>query len=144
MRTTWHLGRPRHTCAVRLVLVGLIALGTASCTSPQDPMRRMTPTWIRAGRREIRSSLKSRITPSRGPFPRLPMQRTSTMTRSSAQCHPAYAKSFAQSVHRGGGCESCHGPASKHVEARGKTPGLIFSFKSGDPVRAGGSLPAVP
>ena len=38
-------------------------------------------------------------------------------------------------VHRGDGCESCHGPASRHVETRGKEPGLIFSFKKGvDPV----------
>jgi DmsE family decaheme c-type cytochrome len=51
-----------------------------------------------------------------------------------ATCHGAYAKSFAaNNVHRGGGCESCHGPASKHVEARGKEPGLIFSFKQGNP-----------
>jgi DmsE family decaheme c-type cytochrome len=51
-----------------------------------------------------------------------------------ANCHGAYAKSFANNVHRGDGCESCHGPASKHVEARGKEPGLIFSFKKGNPV----------
>ena len=49
------------------------------------------------------------------------------------QCHEDYAKTFANNVHRGGGCESCHGPASKHVETRGKEPGLIFSFKHGDP-----------
>jgi DmsE family decaheme c-type cytochrome len=49
-------------------------------------------------------------------------------------CHEAYAKTFAENVHRNDGCESCHGPASKHVETRGKEPGLIFSFKAGDPV----------
>jgi DmsE family decaheme c-type cytochrome len=50
-------------------------------------------------------------------------------------CHETYVKTFKNNVHRGGdSCEGCHGPASKHVEARGKEPGLIFSFKSGDPV----------
>ncbi|MGA2616544.1 MAG: cytochrome c3 family protein [Thermoguttaceae bacterium] len=49
-------------------------------------------------------------------------------------CHGSYAKSFAEgNVHRTEGCEACHGPASKHLEARGKEPGLIFSFKSGNP-----------
>ena len=48
-------------------------------------------------------------------------------------CHEAYVKSFANNVHRQGKCESCHGPASKHVEGRGKEPGLIFSFKQGSP-----------
>lgn len=52
-----------------------------------------------------------------------------------AQCHEAYHKSFlAQNVHRNESCESCHGPASRHLETRGREPGLIFSFKSGDPV----------
>ena len=52
-------------------------------------------------------------------------------------CHGAYAKLFAENVHRGDTCEGCHGPASRHLETRGKEPGLIFSFKTGDPtVRA--------
>jgi DmsE family decaheme c-type cytochrome len=52
-------------------------------------------------------------------------------------CHEAYTKSFADNVHRRDNCEACHGPASRHVETRGKEPGLIFSFKTGDPsVRA--------
>ena len=49
-------------------------------------------------------------------------------------CHGAYAKLFAENVHRGDGCEGCHGPASRHLETQGREPGLIFSFKSGDPV----------
>jgi DmsE family decaheme c-type cytochrome len=49
-------------------------------------------------------------------------------------CHEAYVKSFADNVHRRDNCEACHGPASRHVETRGKEPGLIFSFKCGDPI----------
>ena len=51
-----------------------------------------------------------------------------------ANCHGAYAKTFAENVHRGDTCEGCHGPASRHLETQGKEPGLIFSFKTGDPV----------
>ncbi|HEY4760318.1 MAG TPA: cytochrome c3 family protein, partial [Thermoguttaceae bacterium] len=50
------------------------------------------------------------------------------------QCHEAYVKSFVHNVHRGDSCESCHGPASRHLETQGREPGLIFSFKKGDPV----------
>ena len=50
-------------------------------------------------------------------------------------CHEAYVNSFHENVHRGQTCQSCHGPASKHLETQGKEPGLIFSFKKGvDPV----------
>ena len=50
-----------------------------------------------------------------------------------ATCHETYVKSFATNEHgkhQGGSCESCHGPASKHLETRGKEPGLIRSFKT--------------
>ena len=50
-----------------------------------------------------------------------------------ANCHEAYVKSFATNVHgmqKNVSCEACHGPASKHLETRGKEPGLILSFKT--------------
>ena len=43
-------------------------------------------------------------------------------------CHKTYAESFAHNVHRNNGCESCHGPASRHLETRGSEPGTIRSF----------------
>jgi DmsE family decaheme c-type cytochrome len=51
-----------------------------------------------------------------------------------ANCHGAYAKTFGENVHRNDSCEGCHGPASRHLETQGREPGLIFSFKTGDPV----------
>lgn len=45
-------------------------------------------------------------------------------------CHEAYTKTFPENVHCGDSCESCHGPASRHLETRGKEPGLILSFKT--------------
>jgi DmsE family decaheme c-type cytochrome len=49
-------------------------------------------------------------------------------------CHQTYTESFAHNVHRvvpgESKCEACHGPASRHLETRGKEPGLILSFKT--------------
>ena len=70
----------------------------------------------------------------KGTMPTMQAPNTSTMTSCARTCHEAYAKSFAENVHRGDGCEGCHGPASRHLETQGREPGLIFSFKSGDPV----------
>lgn len=42
-------------------------------------------------------------------------------------CHETYTKSFAHNVHRNEKCESCHGPASRHLQTRGKEPGLILT-----------------
>ncbi|NOZ41431.1 MAG: hypothetical protein GXP24_14580 [Planctomycetes bacterium] len=50
-----------------------------------------------------------------------------------AVCHNAHGKAFSQNVHRKQSCESCHGPASLHLDARGKEPGLILDFKTMQP-----------
>lgn len=44
-------------------------------------------------------------------------------------CHKSHYDGFQNNVHRQHSCESCHGPASRHLETRGKQPGLILSFK---------------
>ncbi len=44
-------------------------------------------------------------------------------------CHHTHVEAFAYNVHRNNRCESCHGPASRHLETRGKEPGTILSFK---------------
>jgi DmsE family decaheme c-type cytochrome len=45
-------------------------------------------------------------------------------------CHEAYVKSFQHNVHRGQSCEKCHGPASRHLQTRGREPGTILSFRT--------------
>ena len=44
-------------------------------------------------------------------------------------CHKSHYDAFNNNVHRQHSCEACHGPASRHLETRGKEPGLILSFK---------------
>ncbi len=134
MRTILHMGRPRHISAVGLVLVGFITLGMGSCTSPHAPTRRMDADLDPGRPKGNPFFTQIAYQAVKGTLPTVPDAEYVNDDEICGQCHPAYAKTFAENVHRGGGCESCHGPASKHVEARGKQPGLIFSFKSGDPV----------
>ena len=44
-------------------------------------------------------------------------------------CHKTHVESFVYNVHRNQGCESCHGPASRHLETRGREAGTILNFK---------------
>lgn len=52
-----------------------------------------------------------------------------------AVCHHVHGEAFARNVHRKQGCEACHGPASRHLDARGKQPGLILDFKTMQPAQ---------
>lgn len=56
------------------------------------------------------------------------------------QCHKTYVETFQHNVHRGihkgQSCEACHGPASKHLETRGREPGLILNFKKMSPAQS--------
>lgn len=55
-------------------------------------------------------------------------------------CHKVYTETFQNNVHRGihegQSCEACHGPASRHLETRGREPGLLWSFKTMAPAQA--------
>src|SRR3990167_8995179 len=55
-----------------------------------------------------------------------------TNTNSSSEClecHEEFMQTFAYSIHGrslpNGGCESCHGPMSKHIEAPRQEPALV-------------------
>ncbi|MGO8690961.1 MAG: cytochrome c3 family protein [Thermoguttaceae bacterium] len=143
MRTSTHLQGQLRGSRGGLVLVGLLCVGLASCQSPHQatsyteaqPPRRGDPHldqgWPRANKWVVQVCYQE----VRAAVPKLQGAEYVNDDELCATCHGAYAKSFAaHNVHRRDGCESCHGPASRHLETRGKEPGLIFSFKSGDPV----------
>ncbi len=127
-----------------LVLLGVMSLGLASCQTSHNPTCRseagpprraetnIDPGWPRADRGFHQVSYQA----VRGSVPEL----TGATVVDEKEgvcltCHEAYVKTFHENVHRGQTCQSCHGPASKHLDARGQEPGLIFSFKKGiDPV----------
>ena len=120
-----------------IVLIGVFCIGFASCQSPHEPCCRTEAKidngWPKADRPFVQVSYCE----VRQVLPVVAGAEFVNDDEICMTCHEAYVKSFANNVHRQGKCESCHGPASKHVEGRGKEPGLIFSFKQGNPaVRA--------
>jgi DmsE family decaheme c-type cytochrome len=116
-----------------LVVVGLISLGMASCQSSHEPTvstdPNLVPGWPRANQNYVQVSYQE----VKAELPKVAGAEYVKDDEVCATCHGAYAKTFGENVHRNNGCESCHGPASKHLETRGKEPGLIFSFKKGNP-----------
>lgn len=118
-----------------LVVAGLLCLGLASCQSPHEPTHRAEPNIDPGAPRGNRMFTQVSYQEVRAALPTIEGAEYVNDDEICQTCHGAYANAFAaHNVHRAEGCEACHGPASKHVEARGKEPGLIFSFKKGDPV----------
>jgi DmsE family decaheme c-type cytochrome len=120
-----------------LALIGLLLLATSACQSPHQPTRRtdpnLDPGWPQGNRFYHQASYPAQ----NATIPTVEGAEMVNDDELCSACHETYTKTFENNVHRGDNCESCHGPASKHVETRGKEPGMIFSFKTGDPtVRA--------
>ena len=143
MRTVTHKTNRSRQRVMTLVFLGLLSLGFASCKSSHNPTcRSEAPPARRAetnidpgfprGNNAFRQVSYQEV---RGSVPHLAGAEMVNDDEICMTCHEAYVKSFHDNVHRVQNCESCHGPGSKHVETRGKEPGLIFSFKKGvDPV----------
>jgi len=143
VRTVTHQTNQSRQRGMTFVLFGLLSLGFASCRSSHDPACRseappphraetnIDPGWPRTDN-AFRQVSYSEV---RGTVPTLAGAEMVNDDDICMTCHETYVKLFHENVHRVQNCESCHGPASKHVETRGKEPGLIFSFKRGvDPV----------
>ncbi len=143
MRSVTHDTSRSRQRGMTLVLLGLLGLGFASCRSSNDPCCRseappprraetnIDPGWPKAENAFRQVS----YTAVHGAVPKLEGAEMVNDDEICMQCHEAYVKAFHENVHRVLHCEDCHGPASRHVEARGKEPGLIFSFKKGvDPI----------
>lgn len=117
-----------------MLLVSLATLVSTSCRSPHEETRRTEP-YLEPGQPKPNNFFHQvSYQAVKGQVPALQGAEYVNDDEICMQCHEAYVKSFANNVHRGDSCESCHGPASRHVETRGAEPGLIFSFKKGDPL----------
>jgi DmsE family decaheme c-type cytochrome len=144
VRSVTHPNHRSRQRGLTLLSLGLMSLVFASCKSSHDPSCRsedpparraetnIDPGWPRANNAFRQVS----YTEVRGSVPTLAGAEMVNDDDICMQCHEAYVKTFHESnVHRVQNCEACHGPGSRHVETRGKEPGLIFSFKKGvDPV----------
>jgi DmsE family decaheme c-type cytochrome len=116
--------------SVALVLMGLIAVGVASCKGPDGRprfrFRKSEVGWPKGVARwqEVKyPALKVEL-------PQVAGAEFINDDSLCATCHETYVKKFETNVHRQQKCEGCHGPGSRHVETRGNEPGLILSFKT--------------
>jgi len=139
VRTVRHTRGELQVCRAGLVVLGVLCLALGACRSSNNdcPPRRMEPRldpgWPKANNFFTQVSYQE----VRAQTPKITGAEYINDVEICATCHETYVKTFANNVHRRDNCEACHGPASRHVETRGKEPGLIFSFKQGDPsVRA--------
>lgn len=133
MRVIRGFKSPVQFCSLGLVVLAVLLLGITSCTSSSRPTRRTTtnldPGWPRGNNffQEV-SYGKVQV-----PVPDIAGAEYVNDDELCLTCHEAYTKTFAgnvhQGLHEGQSCEACHGPASRHLETRGKEPGLILSFK---------------
>ncbi len=124
-----------------LCLTALFCLTLASCSSPRSEARRteteMEPGWPKPNNKFRQVSLSA----IQAAVPVVAGAEFVNDDELCMNCHKVYTESFAQNVHRGihqegQACEACHGPASEHLKARGKTPGLILNFKTMQPAQA--------
>jgi DmsE family decaheme c-type cytochrome len=125
--------RIRLTCGC-LILLGLFSLAFTSCKSPHQVERRTDPALEPGWPKGNNFFQQASYTSLQAQVPTVAGAEMVNDDELCMQCHEAYAKTFADNVHRAGKCESCHGPASRHLETQGREPGLIFSFKQGNPV----------
>ena len=134
MRTITHHKLPAGASVAGLFFLGLLSIAISSCQSPHDVGRRaetnLDPGFPQGNRFFHQVSYEA-VGKS---LPTIKDAEYVNDDEICEACHSTYVKTFAQNVHRGDSCEACHGPASRHVETRGKEPGLIFSFKTADPI----------
>ncbi|MFH1268116.1 MAG: cytochrome c3 family protein [Planctomycetota bacterium] len=110
-------------------MAALLVMGIASCSSSYRPTRR-TETHLDAGwPRGNNFFHQASYGKQQAAVPDIEGAELVDDDELCLACHQAYTESFAHNVHRGDTCESCHGPASRHMETRGKEPGLILSLK---------------
>ena len=134
MHTLRRVRRPLRNPSIGLVICGLLALGIASCQSSHEPQRRLEP-YVDPGRPKPNNFFTQvSYETCKAPMPTTPGAEYVHDDELCATCHEVYAKTFKEgNVHRNQSCEDCHGPASKHLEVRGKEPGTILNPRKLDP-----------
>ena len=134
MGTEKHWVNPVGGSIAAVLVVGLLLTMAASCRSPHQTANRTQPNLDPGRPRGNPFFTQVSYQEVKGTLPTVAGAEYVNDDELCATCHGTYAHTFAQNVHRVEGCEGCHGPASRHLETQGREPGLIFSFKSGDPV----------
>ncbi len=126
---------PIQFSSIGLVVLAALFLGMTSCRSSHRPTRRtavnLDPGWPRGNNFFHQVSYRK----LQAAIPEIPGAEFVNDDELCLTCHEVYTKTFAENVHRGlheegQSCEACHGPASRHLETRGKEPGLLLNFKT--------------
>ena len=131
--------RVQHSAA-GLFFLAILCMVIASCSFPQRKARRtdvdVTPGWPKGNNFFHQAS----YSPVRATVPQVEDAEYVGDDELCESCHETYVKTFQENVHRGiregQACEACHGPGSRHVQTRGKEPGLILSLKNMQPAQA--------
>jgi DmsE family decaheme c-type cytochrome len=133
--TITHRKNMMRVSTLGLMAAGLWALGMAGCHSPHQPQRYPEPNVEVAPPQSSPLYKQVCYQELRAQAPTVEGAEYVNDDELCETCHKDYVTSFAaRNVHRAEGCEACHGPCSKHVETRGKEPGLVVSFKKGNPI----------
>lgn len=127
--------------SIHVFSLALFCLTLASCGFPHRQPRR-AETELQPGfpqpNREFRQVALQEI---RSSIPAIEGAEYINDDELCLTCHQVYTETFQQNVHRGlhqegQSCEACHGPGSRHVEARGQEPGLLWNFRTMEPAQA--------
>jgi DmsE family decaheme c-type cytochrome len=110
--------------------MGTACLLFGACQSPHQPTRRTDTAVAEGWPQPDKESREARTAHVQVPLPQVAGAEFVNDDELCLTCHEAYVKLFHDNVHRNQSCEGCHGPASKHLETRGKEPGMILSFKT--------------
>ncbi len=117
---------PIRYSSIGLVVLAILFMGIASCSSSHKPSRRsethLDPGWPKSDDFFHEASL-GRV---QVPLAVIPDSELVEDDELCLNCHQVYAESMAHNVHRGNTCEDCHGPAMVHLQTRGE-PGTIIN-----------------
>jgi len=122
--------RRTRLASVGLSVVALVVLAMASCRSTGPETRDDEPRLDQGWTKQNMTWQQTSYRPLKTTIPVVPDAEYVNEDEMCGMCHETYVEAFANNVHRQGSCESCHGPASRHLETRGKEPGMILSFKT--------------
>ena len=132
------------TAAAGLILMGMFVLGFTACGVSQRPGRRTDsetkPGWPGEFPKAQPVFREVSYAELRAALPVIEGAELVNDDELCLTCHKAYTETFKDNVHRnlhqGQASESCHGPASNHMQTRGKEPGTILSLKKLPPAWA--------
>ncbi len=123
------MSRGKARVSFYVLVAGLSVLALVSCRSTEH----INPEETRLDDGLVKANLRwqaAAYPPLRVAIPQVPGAEFVNEDRICHVCHKTHVESFQNNVHRQQSCESCHGPASRHLETRGKQPGLILNFKT--------------